>query len=295
MVKNPNLSYIIATKNKLPYLKIALEKLIANKKEGEEILVADGASTDGTKEYIEELERAGKIDFYISEPDYAESHALNKLFLKAQGEIIKIINDDDAYYFPVIEKCKNFMLTHLEIDIIGMEGGSFKHETPRRQVLRQVKGYKENYLKWKKDKTPFEFAVLGLMFRRSSLPLLGFWDLSFKNADAEYTFRATASKAKLAWCLSPAFVFIRTKEGVTMNNMKRMHEETLRLRKFYLNENQPFKLLIAIKRPFRNFKDWLSVKEKSDDVSSGTWRELYDEAEKWLIDQNKNKEVEFLS
>ena len=85
MVKNPNLSYIIATKNKLPYLKIALEKLIANKKEGEEILVADGASTDGTKEYIEELERAGKIDFYISEPDYAESHALNKLFLKAQG------------------------------------------------------------------------------------------------------------------------------------------------------------------------------------------------------------------
>ncbi|PIT96800.1 hypothetical protein COT82_00990 [Candidatus Campbellbacteria bacterium CG10_big_fil_rev_8_21_14_0_10_35_52] len=295
MVKNLNLSYIIATKNKLPYLKIGLEKLIANKKEGEEILVADGASTDGTKEYIEELERAGKIDFYISEPDYAESHALNKLFLKAQGEVIKIINDDDAYYFPVIEKCKNFMITHPEIDIMGMEGGSFKHETPRRQVLRQVKGYKENYLKWKKDKTPFEFAVLGLMFRRSSLPLLGFWDLSFKNADAEYTFRATASKAKLAWCLSPAFVFIRTKEGVTMNNMKRMHEETLRLRKFYLNENQPSKLLIAIKRPFRNFKDWLSVKEKSGDVSSGTWRELYDEAEKWLIDQNKNKEVEFLS
>ena len=66
MVKNLNLSYIIATKNKLPYLKIALEKLIANKKEGEEILVADGASTDGTKEYIEELEHAGKIDFYIS-------------------------------------------------------------------------------------------------------------------------------------------------------------------------------------------------------------------------------------
>ena|SRR3989344_379763 len=290
----PNLSYLTVTKNKLPYFKIGIEKLIASKKPDEEILVADGASTDGTKEYLEELKKAGKIDFYLSEPDYAESHALNKLFLVAKGTLIKIINDDDAYYFPAIEASKKFMLEHQEIDILGMNGGSFKHDTPNTQVLRQVKGYEKNFMRWKKEGRPFEFAVLGLMFRRSALPLIGFWDLSFKNADAEFTFRATASKAKLAWCLSPAFVFIRTREGVTMNNMKRMREETLRLRKFYLNENPPSKILTAIKRPFRNFKERMAARNKVFNNSSGTWRELYDEAERWLIAQNKNKKVEFL-
>src|SRR3989344_3681615 len=289
------LSYIIATKNKLPYLRQGLEKLIASKKPDEEILVADGASTDGTKEYLAELKNAGKIDFYLSEPDYAESHALNKLFLIAKGTLIKIINDDDAYYFPAIEASKKFMIAHPEIGILGMNGGSFKHDTPQTQVLRKGEGYEENFMRWKKEGRPFEFAVLGLMFRRSLLPLLGFWDLSFKNADAEYTLRSTASKAKLAWCLSPAFVFIRTREGVTMNNMKRMREEALRLRKFYLNENPPSKLLTTIKRPSRNFKEWLAVRNKAPNPSSGTWQELYDEAEKWLIDQNKNKKAEFLS
>ncbi|MBI4224899.1 MAG: glycosyltransferase [Candidatus Sungbacteria bacterium] len=300
----PTLSYITATKNKLPYFKQGIERLIAHKKPDEEILVADGASTDGTPEYLAELKAAGKIDWFVSEPDFAESHALNKLFLAARGEVIKIINDDDAYYFPTIEACKKFMLEHPEIDFMGTEGGSFKHETPERQVIRKVAGYEQNFRKWKSDHTPFEFAVLGLMFRRSSLPVLGFWDLSFKNADAEYTFRSTAGPAKLAWCLNPSFVFIRTKEGVTMNNLKRMREEALRLRKFYLGENPPSPLLIAVKRPFRNMREMMSARKSevlrkapgsASDTRGESWAELYQEGEQWLIEQNRGKEFEFLS
>ena len=91
------LSYIIATKNKLPYLKMGLEKLIANKKPDEEILVADGASTDGTKEYLERLRRDGKIEDFISEPDYGLAHALNKLVLRSNGELLKYLSDDDVF------------------------------------------------------------------------------------------------------------------------------------------------------------------------------------------------------
>ncbi|MDP3958354.1 MAG: glycosyltransferase, partial [bacterium] len=273
--------------------KIGLEKLIAAKKPDEEILVADGASTDGTPEYLAELKREGKIDFYISEPDYAESHALNKLFLFAKGTLIKIINDDDAYHYPAIEASKNFMLEHPEIDILGMNGGSYKHDTPHTQVLRPVEGYEENFLKWKKDRTPFEFAVLGLMFRRSSLPLLGFWDLSFKNADAEYTFRSTAGKAKLAWCRAPSFVFIRVPEGVTMKNLARMREEALRLRKFYLGEDPPSPLLIALKKPFRDLRETLAAHGKKT-ISDGSWEELYAGASAWLTRVNEGKKIEFL-
>jgi hypothetical protein len=134
------------------------------------------------------------------------------------------------------------------------------------------------------------------MFRRSSLPLLGFWDISFKNADAEYTFRVTAGKARLAWCLNPSFVFIRTPEGVTMNNMKRMREETLRLRKFYLNEDSPNVVIAKTKKFIRNIITLrIFNKDQAQHNISTSWKDLYDEAERWLVEKNRDKKVEFLS
>ncbi len=291
---HPRLTYLIVTKNKLKYFRQGLEELISNKLNDEEIIVGDGNSTDGTKEYLVKAKSEGKIEDFISESDYCESHALNKLFLKARGEIIKIINDDDAYYYPVINSCKEYMIANPDIDFMGMEGGSFKYQQAGKQTLLQVKGYIENFNKWKTNHTPFEFAVLGLMFRRTSLPLLGFWDLSFKNADAEFTFRATASKAKMAWCLNPAFVFIRTVEGVTMNNIQRMKNETIRLRKFYLNENPKSKIRLFIRNAFKNIRKWITATKSNTQYSDNSWPSLYKEAKNWLIENNKNRKVEII-
>ncbi len=289
------LSYLTATKNKLPYLKKGLEKLIANKKEDEEILVADGGSIDGTKEYLEELKRAGKIDYFISEPDYGESHALNKLFLVARGTLIKIINDDDAYYYPAIQDCKAFMLAHPDVDMLGMGGGSFKHETPNKLVVRQVAGYEENYRKWQKDRTPFEFAVLGIMFRRSSLPVLGFWNLSFTMADTEYTFRVTAGKANVAWYAGSAFVYIKNQDGVTWVRRNRVAREVARLRKFYLNEGPENPIRTALRNLFHASQRWLTFwKNETPRDFPTPWSTLHDEAEAWLEKRNKEEKAEFL-
>ena len=52
---NFQLSYIIATRNRLPFLKITIEKIIDNIQPDEEIVVVDGNSTDGAKEYLNKL------------------------------------------------------------------------------------------------------------------------------------------------------------------------------------------------------------------------------------------------
>ena len=57
------LSYIIATRNRLPFLTITLEKLIRELLEDEEIVVIDGNSADGTKEYLLQLYNEGKIHY----------------------------------------------------------------------------------------------------------------------------------------------------------------------------------------------------------------------------------------
>src|SRR3989344_2365890 len=115
-IKNINASYLVMTRNKLPYLKDRLGKLLTEKKDDEEILDADGQRTDGTKEYLEKLKDEGKISYLISEPDFGIAHALNKLALKATGTLIKFITDDDVFHYPTIEKCTNFMINHPEID-----------------------------------------------------------------------------------------------------------------------------------------------------------------------------------
>ena len=43
-----NLSYVLVTYNKLPYLKEALAKLLPHKRSDEEIVIVDGGSTDGS-------------------------------------------------------------------------------------------------------------------------------------------------------------------------------------------------------------------------------------------------------
>src|ERR1700733_655283 len=113
-----NLSYIFATRNHLAFLKITLEILLQELQSDEEIVVVNGNSTDGTKEYLQQLFEAGKIHQFISEPDRNQAHAWNKAILLAKGVIIKKIIDDDVFSYKAIRECKNYMLLNSAIDVM---------------------------------------------------------------------------------------------------------------------------------------------------------------------------------
>ena len=61
-----------------------------------EHLFIDGASTDGTLEYLQQQLAKGRISRIISEPDKGLYDAMNKAIKNAQGKIIVFINADDA-------------------------------------------------------------------------------------------------------------------------------------------------------------------------------------------------------
>lgn len=61
-----------------------------------EHLFIDGASTDGTLEYLQQQLDAGRITRVISEPDKGLYDAMNKAIRNARGKIIVFINADDA-------------------------------------------------------------------------------------------------------------------------------------------------------------------------------------------------------
>jgi glycosyltransferase involved in cell wall biosynthesis len=284
------LSYLITTKNKLPYLKQSIQKLIEYKKNDEEILVADGASTDGTGEFLQSLKDKGFITYFISEQDYGEAHGLNKLFLQAKGTLITIVTDDDVFHYETISCIKDFMLAHLEIDMTGTEGG-FKDQNSLKSVRAMC--YEQNYKKWQINHTPFACCCLGIIFRRSSLPLLGLWNTSYKKLDAEFSLRNTAGKANIAWYTGHAYVNISNPQSTSIVYMKRIKSETDCLNKLYFGKNEnsflveKFKIFkTKLRNMFFNYSD--------SDNSKMDWSELVKIAEDWLEKTNKEKRTEFL-
>jgi glycosyltransferase involved in cell wall biosynthesis len=196
-LKNINLSYIIATRNRLPFLKITLEKLIQELQPDEEIVVVDGNSTDGSKEYLQAHFDDGKIHQFVSEPDKNQAHAWNKAMLMARGTIIKKIIDDDVFCYQAIRKCKDFMLLNPAVDVmISNDLGSSLNEYKNVQKLSRLRQFE----KWNTGLVPsFTFGDVHMLIRKSSLAYIGLYNTAYVMMDWEYSLRISYLKANIAY------------------------------------------------------------------------------------------------
>ena len=81
-----------------------------------EQIVMDGGSSDET---LGLLRDAPSHVRWHSEPDSGQSHALNKAFSEAEGEIIGWLNSDDAYFSPeTLETVVDCFDRHPEADVM---------------------------------------------------------------------------------------------------------------------------------------------------------------------------------
>lgn len=81
-------------RNAGPFLQTAVQSVLAQK-ECLELLVADGGSTDGTLQELENLAAADPRLRIVSKSDRGPADALNKAFRAARGTFIGWLNADD--------------------------------------------------------------------------------------------------------------------------------------------------------------------------------------------------------
>jgi len=191
------LSYVVVTKNRLPFLKILFAHLLPVLNPDEEIVVVDGDSTDGSKEYLRGLYDESKIHQFISEPDKNQAHGWNKGFLMAGGTIIKKLIDDDVHDLNAIRKCRDFMLAKPEIDICISNNMESRLVNPGQTGETGRLSY---YRQWKAGQSKtFTFSDVSMLIRRSSLSFIGLYDTQFKMLDWEYSLRCSYLNAKIAY------------------------------------------------------------------------------------------------
>lgn len=192
-----NLSYIIATYNRLPFLKITLEKLIGELQPDEEIVVVDGNSMDGTQDYLQQLFKAGQIKGFISETDKNQAHAWNKAMLMANGIIIKKIIDDDVFCYQAIRNCKTYMLEHSQVDVII--SNDLSSALLDSQIIDKHTRLPQ-FEKWRAGVVPsFTFRDVNILIRRDSLSYIGLYNPSFTMMDWEYSLRISYLQANIVY------------------------------------------------------------------------------------------------
>lgn len=233
------LSYVLTTFNKLDYLKITLPLLIQACKVGEEIVVVDGGSADGSREYLENLFKENKIHALLSEKDKGEAHGINKALFLAKGDLIKIITDDDLYDFEAIQACKNYMQKNPQTDVLGFDGYSCKVvEKPKFEKTNFIEGF----MHWKKDGSAFLFCGLSLLIRKSSLPYLGLFNANYKIIDMEYSLRITSMKSKIAFYTGNAFINIINPASNSVKFYDVIRKEYHKLRRTYPEARLNFRI-----------------------------------------------------
>ena len=225
----PRISVIIPTRNRVEGLKRSLDSLLQDDYRNKEILVMDGASTDGT---IELLRSYGSRIAWASAEDAGEYDATNKGIRRATGAIIKQMTDDDVHRPGALRVAADFMFTHPDVDIMfGQHIVWAAFPGRERFVLRgpiSPDRLDLSLRNWVRRTRPLP-CYQAAFFRRDLFDRLGYFRTDFTGGDYEFFARAARMGARMIAIGQVVVDFNLTGDNGIFRNAWKVHKDGVRI------------------------------------------------------------------
>ena len=111
----PKISVVTPSYNQGQYLEKTILSVLDQHYPNLEYIIVDGGSSDNSVEIIKKYEKY--LKYWVSEPDRGQSHAINKGFEHATGDLFAWLNSDDYYSPAILGKVAELYLTNPDADV----------------------------------------------------------------------------------------------------------------------------------------------------------------------------------
>lgn len=166
----PKISVVTPSYNQGQFIEECIRSVLLQEYPNLEFNIIDGGSTDNTLQIIKKFEPF--LNYWVSEPDRGQSHAINKGILKATGDILFWLNSDDLVLPGAFIRVAELFKIHPSISLIT---GQAQVINENGEVVGNLKSY---FTSWEELITNPGNSIrqISTFFRKTLFDLYGLLD-----------------------------------------------------------------------------------------------------------------------
>lgn len=218
-IMNPKISIVTPSYNQGQFIEETILSILDQNYPNLEYIIIDGGSTDKSVDIIKKYE--DRLTFWVSEKDQGQTHAINKGFRIATGEVLNWINSDDLLESDALQTLSSEVTKNPSADVYF---GDYRAINGQSQTVysRKSAPYSHKALFFGRQLS----SQPAVFFRRKLLENMGYLDEKKQFCmDTEFWIRIANKGARFHQIKSPLAVTRVHAEAKTTKLQQVLHNE----------------------------------------------------------------------